>query len=56
MQQYPPILFDENGKMRFGNKAILVKAIKVDTEVGSEIELPISAVHTVIIVDAMSTV
>ena len=52
----PQSLFDENGKMRSGNKAILVKAIKVDIEVGSEIELPISAVHTVIIVDVMSMI
>ena len=52
----PQSLSDDNGKMRSGNKAILVKAIKVDTEVESEIELPISAVHTVIIVDAMSMI
>ena len=49
-------LFDDNGNMRSGNKAILVKTIKYDTKVGSENKLPISAVHTVIIVDAMSMI
>ena len=49
-------LFDDNGNMRSGNKAILVKTIKDDTKVGSEIKLPISAVHTVVIVDAMSMI
>ena len=52
----PQSLFDDKGKMRSGNKAIMVKAIKDDTKVGREIKLPISAVHTAVIVDAMSMI
>ena len=49
----PPSLFEENGSMRSGNKASIVKALKERTGITESLTLPDGEYKTAVIIDAM---
>ena len=53
---FPPSLFQEDGSMRIGTKASLVKILKEKTKVSSILDLPQDCLKTAVVVDAMSTI
>ena len=50
---FPPSLFQEDGRIRTGTKANLVKVLKEETKVACVPDLPIEHRKTAVVVDAM---
>ena len=54
--EYPPSLFQDDGRMRTGTKSSLVKILKEDTKVTSTHALPPNDRKTAVVIDAMSAI